>query len=72
MRRRPAWRDAGNSTQAVGNFALKGVGDIKLWDADYDQHGPRKPEVLSLEQVRRNHRLKILGRALVTECWPPA
>ncbi len=47
----------------LGTFALKGVGDIKLWDADYDQHGLRKSEVPSLEQVRRKARLKILRRA---------
>jgi class 3 adenylate cyclase/tetratricopeptide (TPR) repeat protein len=46
----------------LGTFALKGVGDIKLWDADYDQHGPRKPEILSLEQVRRNRRIQLLER----------
>ncbi len=44
----------------LGTFDLKGVGKIKLWDADYDQHGPRKPQFPSLEQVRRKARLKIL------------
>ncbi len=47
----------------LGTFALKGVGDVKLWDADYDQHGLRKPEILSLEQIRRKARLKLLRRA---------
>ena len=50
----------GIQLRPLGTFALKGVGDIKLWDADYDQHGPRKPEILSLEQVRRKARLQIL------------
>ncbi len=44
----------------LGTFDLKGVGNIKLWDADYDQHGPRKPQFPSLEQIRRKARLKIL------------
>ncbi len=55
----------------LGTFALKGVGDIKLWDADYDQHGPRKPQFLSLEQIRRKARLKIMrqvGYAALAAC----
>ena len=36
----------------LGTFALKGVGNVKLWDADYDQHGPRKPQFESLEQLK--------------------
>ena len=31
----------------LGTFALKGVGDVKLWDADYDQHGLRTPSLRS-------------------------
>ncbi len=44
---------------------------MKLWDADYDQHGPRKPQFPSLEQIRRKARLKILqqvGYAALAAC----
>jgi eukaryotic-like serine/threonine-protein kinase len=37
----------------LGTFALKGVGDVKLWDADYDRHGLRRPSSTSNEQRRR-------------------
>ena len=33
----------------LGTFSLKGVGDVKLWDADYDNHGPRPAALLSNE-----------------------
>jgi class 3 adenylate cyclase/TolB-like protein len=39
--------------RSLGTFALKGVGNVKLWDADYDQHGLRRPTVPSREQQRR-------------------
>jgi len=48
---------------ALGTFALKGVGDVKLWDADYDEHGPRKPQLASLESLRRQRRVKLAWRA---------
>ncbi len=47
----------------LGTFALKGVGDVALWDADYDNHGLRQPQFPSLETIRRQHRLKLLWRA---------
>jgi class 3 adenylate cyclase/tetratricopeptide (TPR) repeat protein len=47
----------------LGTFALKGVGDVPLWDVDYDQHGPRKPQVPSVETLRRQHRTKLAWRA---------
>jgi eukaryotic-like serine/threonine-protein kinase len=37
----------------LGTFALKGVGNVRLWDADYDQHGLRRPALASREQQRR-------------------
>ncbi len=37
----------------LGTFALKGVGDVRLWDADYAQHRLRRAALLSNEQVRR-------------------
>ncbi len=49
----------------LGTFALKGVGDVKLWDADYDQHGLRRPSLLSNEQKRRNRRLSVAVLVLV-------
>ena len=53
----------GIQLRPLGSFALKGVGDVELWDADYDQHGPRKPELLSHTQIRRQARMKLLRRA---------
>jgi eukaryotic-like serine/threonine-protein kinase len=44
---------AGIKCRLLGTFALKGVGDVKLWDADYDQHGLRRPSIPSKEQRRR-------------------
>ena len=38
----------------LGSFALKGVGSVKLWDADYDYHGRRGAAVKSNEQKRRS------------------
>jgi class 3 adenylate cyclase len=43
----------------LGTFALKGVGDVKLWDADYDHHGLRLPALRSNEQNQRVKRLKL-------------
>ena len=39
----------GITFRKLGTFALKGVGDVKLWDADYDNHGPRTPTLISNE-----------------------
>jgi class 3 adenylate cyclase len=38
---------------ALGTFTLKDVGDIKLWDADYDQQGVRSAALRSNEQTAR-------------------
>ena len=38
----------------LGTFSLKGVGNVKLWDADYNYHGLRAPTVKSNEQKRRS------------------
>jgi class 3 adenylate cyclase/tetratricopeptide (TPR) repeat protein len=46
----------------LGTFALKGVGDVALWDADYDRRGLRKPQVASIEQMRRQARIAIAWR----------
>src|ERR1700722_12592860 len=37
----------------LGTFALKGVGELKLWDADYGRIEPRQPAIESIEQRRR-------------------
>ena len=37
----------------LGTFALKGVGNVKLWDADYDYHGLRHAVPPSNEQKSR-------------------
>ncbi len=42
----------------LGTFALKGVGDVVLWDADYDRHGPRKPVAISRERIRHRARMR--------------
>ena len=36
----------------LGTFSLKGVGEVKLWDADYDHHGPRSAAIASNEARR--------------------
>jgi len=54
---------AGVHLRPLGTFALKGVGDVKLWDADYDRHGIRKPQLPSIEAQRRITRVKLLWRA---------
>jgi class 3 adenylate cyclase/tetratricopeptide (TPR) repeat protein len=45
---------------ACGEFALKGVGSIALWDVDWDGHGPRRPAALPVEEFRRRKRLKMI------------
>jgi class 3 adenylate cyclase/tetratricopeptide (TPR) repeat protein len=52
----------------LGTFALKGVGDVVLWDADYDRRGPRKPLAVSLEQIRRKARMRTLRRVAAGLC----
>jgi len=53
----------GIQIRPLGTFGLRGVGDVALWDADYDNHGLRRPQLMSLEKVRRNARMKLLRRA---------
>ncbi len=43
----------------LGTFALKGVGDVKLWDADYDQHGLRTPSLRSNELKKRSRLISV-------------
>lgn len=49
----------------LGAFALRGVGDVNLWDADYDQHGLRRPSLRSNEQKRRGRMLFTSAAAAV-------
>jgi len=44
---------AGITFRPLGTYALKGVGDVKLWDADYDNHGARTPSLISNEAKRK-------------------
>jgi class 3 adenylate cyclase len=37
----------------LGTFALKGIGDVRLWGADYGRHKLRRAAVFSKEQRRR-------------------
>jgi class 3 adenylate cyclase/tetratricopeptide (TPR) repeat protein len=47
--RAAAGQMAGIDFRPLGTFPLKGVGNVKLWDADYDQHGMRSACLTSLE-----------------------
>ncbi len=44
---------AGITFRFLGTYALKGVGDVKLWDADYDNHGLRQATLISNESKRK-------------------
>jgi eukaryotic-like serine/threonine-protein kinase len=46
-----------------GEFALKGVGRVELWELLWDSHGPRHPSALSLEEVRRRTRRRAAALA---------
>ena len=51
----------------LGTFALKGVGAVKLWDADYDYHGLRLAAGPSNEKKNRDRliRFGLLGAVLI-------
>lgn len=53
----PVRNAIGNTNQIrfrpLGTFALKGIGNVPLWDADCDQHGLRRAFMRSNEQKRR-------------------
>jgi class 3 adenylate cyclase/tetratricopeptide (TPR) repeat protein len=48
---------------ACGEFALKGVGSIALWEVDWDGHGPRRPAALPVEEFRRRRRRRAMALA---------
>jgi class 3 adenylate cyclase/tetratricopeptide (TPR) repeat protein len=52
---------AGITFRPLGTFALKGVGNVPIYDADYDHHGLREPQAVSVGAQRRN---AILSRGL--------
>jgi class 3 adenylate cyclase/tetratricopeptide (TPR) repeat protein len=49
----------------LGTYYLKGIGDVKLWDADYDQHGIRRSLLISNEQRHRKHVTTAVATLLV-------
>ncbi len=49
----------------LGTFKLKGVGNVKLWDADYDNHGLRHPSLRSNAQRQRQMLLYLSVAAAV-------
>jgi class 3 adenylate cyclase/tetratricopeptide (TPR) repeat protein len=52
---------AGIIFRPLGTFSLKGVGTIKLWDADYDNHGLRHTTLPSNEALGRK---RLIARSL--------
>jgi eukaryotic-like serine/threonine-protein kinase len=48
---------------ACGEFALKGVGSIALWDVDWDGSGPRRPAALPVEEMRRRRQGRVMALA---------
>lgn len=46
---------------ALGEFALKGVARTRIWEADWDGHGPRPTAVPPLERTRRRIRIRLAG-----------
>jgi class 3 adenylate cyclase/tetratricopeptide (TPR) repeat protein len=52
----------GIALRPLGTFALKGVGNISLFDADYDKNGIRIPSATSLETIAHERRMKSVFR----------
>ena len=44
---------------SCGEFALKGVGTIALWEVAWDGHGPRRPAASTIEEVQRRKRMRM-------------
>jgi class 3 adenylate cyclase/tetratricopeptide (TPR) repeat protein len=49
-----------------GDFALKGVDRMALWEVDWDGKGPRRTSVAPLDVARRNKRLQVGLAAALT------
>lgn len=56
----------GITLRPLGTFALKGVGNVALFDADYDQNGLRIPSAVSLETIAHERRMKSVFRIAYT------
>jgi anti-sigma B factor antagonist len=54
------------SIRPLGVFALKGVGEVRLFDADYDAHGLRRARVPSIEEIRSGERMNLAEPEVVT------
>ena len=52
-----------------GEFALKGVDRMLLWEADWDGRGPRPTAVRPLSQQRHRKRYRSLRRCLLPLFW---
>jgi class 3 adenylate cyclase/tetratricopeptide (TPR) repeat protein len=52
----------GITLRPLGTFALKGVGNVSLFDADYDKNGLRIPSATSLETLAHERRMKSVFR----------
>jgi eukaryotic-like serine/threonine-protein kinase len=63
--RAAAGQMSGIEFRPLGTFMLKGVGNIKLWDADYDQHGLRPASITSIENRRKTKLLAYSAAAVV-------
>ena len=49
----------------LGTFALKGVGDVVLWDADYSRHGLRPAALRSNGQKRRTQTYTMVALLII-------
>jgi class 3 adenylate cyclase/tetratricopeptide (TPR) repeat protein len=44
---------SGITFRPLGTYVLKGVGEVKLWDCDYDNNGQRDSHLVSVEATRK-------------------
>lgn len=63
--RRAIGQADGIRMRRLGTYALKGVGDVVLWDADYDKAGMRHAAVLNNGQRRRRRLYDMTIAAIV-------
>jgi anti-anti-sigma factor len=54
------------SIRPLGAFELKGIGEVKLFDADYDDHGLRRARVPSVEEARFRERMNLAEPEIVS------
>jgi class 3 adenylate cyclase/tetratricopeptide (TPR) repeat protein len=48
---------------SCGEFALKGVGNIALWEVDWDGQGPRRTAALPVGEMRRRRQRRLVAVA---------